>query len=167
MIRTAQYTVPQVTVLLGMVLDLQLERGNTRTVVDEWAGWALLTTETAMELEPGHAKLILLAGELHPRRKPLRPVDVSTYERWHQRAASELLELDAPDQIGFFQGRVVRLGYRSDKWGRKGQTHDYDHAFTERGHTAPKLYTDTPELARARGAVIVGGDMSVTSRGIA
>lgn len=166
--RSANYTVPAVTVLLGQVLDLQFERGSTRIRVDEWHGWQLLTTEDAMERAPGRARLFLLKGKLEPGSSLRSTVDPHTYDRWHQRAATKVLDLlNVPARISFFQGRCLTIGYRSDKWEPRGRSHDYEHSFYEGGHRPPKLYTDAAQFARARAAVITGGDMRVTPRGIA
>lgn len=90
-----------------------------------------------------------------------------TYERWHQRAPRFVGEIDElPDLIGVYIGRALRIGYRSDKWGSEGATHDYDHDFSERGHTPPEAWADSADLAQARAIVIVGGDMRVTPEGI-
>ena len=74
--------------------------------------------------------------------------------------------LDVPDAIEWRQGRVLRIGYRSDKWSRRGAMHDYDHDFTEAGHRPPLIYTNTQSLGRARAALITGGDMAITEGGI-
>jgi len=160
---TASYRVPPVTVQLGTVLDLRIERGQTRTFIDDWAGWLLLTDERGMDST--RPRLWLLP----PTRTGGEPgaegtAAGDTYDRWHKRPPATVEELHAPDEIGHLQGRVLAIGYRSDKWGRRGEVHDYDHDFTD--GKAPKLYTSHASLETSVGAVIVGGDMRITERGI-
>jgi hypothetical protein len=160
------YRAPATTAMLGRVLDLQVERDGHRITVTGWAGWALLTDPNAMDRAPGRARLYLAPWKPAGKRALRNAAAEETYAAWHARNPKQRLELDVPDELGAYQGRVIRIGYRSDKWGRRGSSHDYDHDFREGRHTAPKLYTDTRNIDRARGAVIVGGDMRVTERGI-
>jgi hypothetical protein len=165
------HKVARVTTLLGVVLDLQLELqgGRKRLLVTEWEGWALLTDNDGMDRAEGRARLYLVpfvdtAGKFNaPRALEL---GAETYKRWHERRSDDVLHLDVPDSFAHEQGRVLRIGYRSDKWRRRGDAVDYDHDFREDGATAPKLYTDSRELQAARGAVITGGSMRVTEAGI-
>lgn len=162
--RNAHYHVPPVTVQLGTVLDVRFEFRGQRITVDEWDGWQLLTDEGAMD--SARPRLWLLPGKLEAdaERDAIGPAP-RTYERWHRRGFDFVSDLEVSDSpIGFRQGRVVGIGYRSDKWGRRGETHDYDHDFTE--GDPPLLYTDRADIADATAAVIVGGDMRVTERGI-
>ena len=161
------YRAPASTAMLGHVLDLQFELEGLRTVVTQWAGWAMLADPDAMERSPGRARLYLVPFRPEGTHTVLAGAAAEeTYQRWHSRNPKRRLVLDVPDAIGCFQGRVLRIGYRSDKWSRRGRVHDYDHDFREGGALAPLLYTDSRALERARGAVIVGGDMRVTPRGI-
>ena len=166
------YRIPARTVLLGHVLDVSVELagGEERLLIQEWEGWALLCDADAMGRAPGRARLFLVPdpnGEADNVDLGDDDDGEDTYERWHDREADGVRELDFPDEGCSYQlGRCIRIGYRSDKWGGRGEAHDYDHDFRERGHTAPLLYIDTRELERARAAVIVGGDMRVTARGI-
>jgi hypothetical protein len=162
------YRAPATTVLLGCVLDLQLEHDGHRITVTGWEGWAMLTDADAMERAPGRARLYLApwTPERGRGRGARSHNAEDTYRDWHQRDPLKRVVLDVPDSFGVCQGRVCRIGYRSDKWGRRGKTHDYDHDFRQGGHAAPLLYTDARTLDGARGAVICGGDMRVTERGI-
>lgn len=168
--RNAHYHVPPRTVLLGMVLDLTIERNGERvTLTDEVRGWVMATTEAGMDAAPGRARLYLFpASELAPDvgddSKFARARE--TFERWHARQAEQVTEAEVPDTVGYLQGRLIRIGYRSDKWGRSGDFHDYDHSFAEAGALPPKLYSDTEELQDMTAAVVVGGDMSITEAGI-
>lgn len=161
--------VPPVTVHFGTVLDLTLEQGDMRVRIDEWHGWHMLVAPNAFEAAPGRAKLYLVRGTLE-RKDELEGDEFdraqTAYERWHQRDAKLVGDLEVPNDIDWRQGRVLRIGYRSDKWSRRGKGHDYDHDFTERGHSPPLIYTSARSLARARAAIIVGGDMAITEGGI-
>ena len=164
------HSVPGLTVKYGTVLDLTIATRDVRIFVTEWDGWQMLVSERAMLLPPGRAKLYLVKGAI--RSKVLLQGDEhdqaqEQYERWHQRDAESIGEIvDIPDTIAYRQGRLLRIGYRSDKWTRRGKGRDYDHDFTENGHRPPLIYTNTRALERARAAVIVGGDMSITEGGI-
>lgn len=162
--KSAHYHVPPVTVLLGAVLDVRVEAGTIRTFIDDWDGWLLLTDENAME--SNRPRLFLVASDLADgtQLEAVGPA-ADTYERWHKREHDGVAEVDVSgNEIGYYQGRVQSIGYRSDKWSGKGTEHDYDHDFTE--GEPPKLYTDRASIEDSRAAVIVGGDMRVTERGI-
>lgn len=161
--------VPPVTVQFGTVLDLTLEQGDMRVRIDEWRGWHVLVPPNAFESAPGRARLFLVRGKLE-RKENLQGDELdaaqTAYERWHQRDAKLVGDLEVPGSLDHQQGRVLRIGYRSDKWSRRGKGHDYDHDFTERGHRPPLLYTNARTLERSRAALIVGGDMAITEGGI-
>ena len=162
--------IPSITVHYGKVLDLMFEFGDQRVFVSQWRGWHMLVAERALDTAPGRVKLYLVKGSLG-RRKLLQGDEhdraQDQYERWHQRDALQVGQIaNIPDAIDYRQGRVLRLGYRSDKWSRRGHMTDYDHDFTERGGMPPWLYTDTRNIERAHAAVIVGGSMAVTEGGI-
>jgi hypothetical protein len=167
----AVYRVPPQAVRLGYVLDLHVEvNATTRVRIDEWAEWCMCCGDNGFELPPGRSKLYLFAPL--PDKKPASEdtnysAATRAYERWHKREAKRVDVYDVPDRIVHCQGRVLRIGYRSDKWGQRGKGHDYDHDFCERDGLPPLLYTDTRDVARARGAVLVGGDMTITEEGIA
>lgn len=165
------YGVPPETVLLGFVLDLVVEdsAGEVRLAIDEWHGWAMVTTPGGMDATAGRARLYLLdrgetrdEGDLDAGKPRLLASD--TYARWHRRGAERLLELTVPDTIGYPQGRVRRIGYRSDKWSKRGEFEDYEHDFPE--GEEPLLYTDTEFLDDAHAALLVGGQMRITEGGI-
>jgi len=164
------HSIPGLTVLYGTVLDLTFATGNQRVFVREWRGWQMLVSDRAMESAPGRAKLYLVKGRI-AKRKALQGDEhdraQEQYERWHQRDAAAIGQIvDIPDVIAHRQGRVLRIGYRSDKWSRRGNHKDYDHDFLEDGGTAPLLYTNTKQIERARAAIIVGGTMAITEGGI-
>lgn len=165
----ARYRIPGRTVELGSLLDLHVELDASHRVrVDEWAGWLVTIPEHGFELLPGRAKIFLFA----PKPAPVRDAGnlsaaERAYKRWHKRGAEELAVHTVPDHVGHYCGRVLRIGYRSDKWGPRGKTIDYDHDFTENGARAPKLYTSSSERNGSTAALIVGGDMTITERGIA
>lgn len=162
------YRIPATTVQFGTVLDLQVEpNASTRIRVDDWAGWLLCAGENGFELAPGRCKLFLFPAA--PRDgAPGTDYRAATtgYERWHKRPAARVDIHDVPAHLGCCQGRVLRIGYRSDKWGRRGAYHDYDHDFCESDGMPPLLYTDTASLAGASAAVLVGGDMVIREDGI-
>jgi hypothetical protein len=157
---------PRTTVLLGTVLDLQVEHDDMRTTVTHWKGWALLADADSMERAAGRARLFLVPFKVDGPRERQSDDAEDTYWRWHKRNPRKVLQLDVPDTFGALQGRVLRIGYRSDKWTRRGNARDYDHDFREGGALAPLIYTNARTLQGARGACITGGDMRVTERGI-
>lgn len=166
----SSHKIPAVTVRYGSVLDLMFDDGEYRITVTEWRGWHMLVGREAMDAAPGRARIYLVRGRL-AKKKALKGDEhdraQEQYERWHQRDAQWLGELDKlPSAISCKQGRVLRIGYKSDKWSKRSTTHDYDHDFTEGGHRAPLLYTDKRAIESSRAAVIVGGDMAITEGGI-
>jgi hypothetical protein len=164
------HSIPALTVRYGTVLDLMIAHGQERITVTEWRGWHMLVSERAMTTAPGRVKLYLVRGPLSRRRLIAgdeHDQAQEQYERWHRRDAHTLSEITGiPDAIGYRQGRVLRIGYRSDKWSNRGKHNDYDHDFTEGGARSPWLYTNTRALEKARAAVIVGGTMAITEGGI-
>lgn len=158
------HRVPAITVKLGTVLDCTIASGTARAFVDEWKGFQLLTGENAMDARrPG---LYFVKGRIGPDPDVDAAAAAKTYRRWHERDPAKVGELEC-DAGTYCQGRLLRLGYRSDKWGRRGRTVDYDHDFLEEGGTAPLVYTNTRTLEAATTIVVVGGSMRVTERGIA
>lgn len=167
---TAVYRVPPQTVRLGHVLDLHVEvNADTRVRIDEWHTWLMCCGENGFDLQPGRAKLFLFAPMRDDSDASERDRSAATraYERWHKREAKRVDVYDVPDTFRHCQGRVLRIGYQSDKWGQRGKGHDYDHDFCERDGLPPLLYTDVRDISKARGAVLVGGDMVITEGGIA
>ncbi len=167
----AVYRIPPQTARLGFVLDLHVEvNSETRIRIDEWGGWLMCCGENGFDLPPGRSKLFLFAPLPDERSADERAdytAATKAYERWHKREAKQVDVYDVPDRIVHCQGRVLRIGYRSDKWGQRGKGCDYDHDFCERDGLAPLLYTDVKDISKARGAVLVGGDMVITEGGIA
>ena len=165
--KNAHYHVPGLVVRFGYVLDVQLERSQNRIMLTEWAGWHMVVTEGAFEASPGRARLYLLEGQLgaYLDETGLERA-VETFDRWHHREPSSVRELDVPSEIGWYQGRARRIGYRSDKWSTEGAFVDYDHDFGEGGRPLPKVFTDRFELGDSTAALIVGGDMCITEEGI-
>jgi len=91
----------------------------------------------------------------------------ATFEAWHRREPSHVDTLDnLPDVIGVYIGRATRIGYRSDKWGKKGHAQDYDHDYTEPGYSPPEVWADRADLDQAHAIVIVGGNQRITPEGI-
>ncbi len=89
------------------------------------------------------------------------------YAQWHQREPKRARKLDfKSDAVGVLLGRVERIGYRSDKFGRRNKMHDYDHDFRERGGRPPKLWIDAKTVQGAHTAIITGGDFVVRAEGI-
>lgn len=166
---TVVYRYPPTSVRLGFVLDLTIEPNpDARVRIDDWDGWLMCCGENGFELPPGRAKLYLFAPAPDDSAKR-RDYSAATraYELWHKREAERVDVHEVPDRVKCCQGRVLRIGYRSDKWGRRGKAYDYDHDFCERDGLPPLLYTDVADIGKARGAVIVGGDMTITQEGIA
>jgi hypothetical protein len=160
------YAVPPTTVRLGSILDIDLELGGLRKRVDEFKGFHVLAGENGIESGPGRSRLFLVPGKLENLPdEEASPSGARTFETWTGRPPDKMGELETPQAIGYYQGRVLRIGYRSDKWDRSRPV-DYDHDFTERGGRPPKLYTDRPSFADSTGAVIAGGDFVITARGI-
>jgi hypothetical protein len=163
-----EHKVPPVTVSLGTVLDAVVEHRGTRYTVTRWKGMHLLTDPGAMD--SARPRLFLVRGKLGGKAKLAPDADAGdasdTYREWHRRQPAQVGELDT-HAAKYPQGRMVMIGYRSDKWGRRGKTHDYSHDFHEDGGKPPLVYTDTRALDAARTVVVVGGSMLVTDRGIA
>jgi hypothetical protein len=164
------HAIPGLTVHYGTVLDVLFATGDMRISVTEWRGWHMLVSERAMTTAPGRVKLYLVKGTIKERtRLTGDELDRAQeqYERWHRRDAKELGQIvSIPEAIAWRQGRVLRIGYRSDKWSPRGKMNDYDHDFTEGGARPPWLYTSSQAIEKARAAVIVGGTMAITEGGI-
>lgn len=163
------YKYPPTQARLGFVLDLTIEpNGEQRIRIDEWRNWLMCVGENGFDLRAGRGKLFLFAPQAdgEPRQRDFSAA-ARAYERWHKREAKKVSTFVVPDALRHCQGRVLRIGYRSDKWGQRGKSHDYDHDFLERDGLPPLLYTDTKNIDRARGAVLVGGSMVITEGGIA
>jgi hypothetical protein len=168
-VRSAGYKIPSVTVAIGTVLDLHVQIDSaTRARIDEWRGWLIVIPEHGFALRAGHAKLFLFSPKV---RRPVAGGNLSAaeraYRRWHKRDPLELVQHKVADTVPYEQARVLRIGYRSDKWGPAGKEHDYDHDFLEHGGRPPKLYTDRSSIEKSSAAVLVGGSMSISERGIA
>lgn len=159
------HRVPAVTIKLGTVLDCTIAHGPQRAFVDEWKGFQLLSDEDAMDR--ARPRLYFVRGRLgaDPGVEDLEGA-ARTYKRWTQRDPEHVGELDTRD-ARYLQGRMLRVGYRSDKWNRRGRTVDYDHDFLEDGGSAPLVYTDTKTIEAARTIIVLGGSMRVTEGGIA
>ena len=156
--------VPKVTLKLGTVIDCTIGDGNARAFVDDWKGYQLLTGESAMDAR--RPALYFVRGRLGGDPGVAAAAAAKTYRRWHQRDPERVGELDW-DPCEYRQGRMLRLGYRSDKWGSRGKAVAYDHDFLEDGGTAPLVWTNTRTLEAATTIIVVGGSMRVTERGIA
>jgi len=157
--------VPRVTAKLGTVLDCTIAYGSKRHFVNEWRGFQLLTGEHAMDAQ--RPALYFVKGRLRGDPGVDAEAAAETYRRWHDRDPAKVGELDCADACPHAQGRMLRLGYRSDKWGKRNTYVDYDHDFLEDSGTAPLVYTNTRTLGAATTIVVVGGSMRVTERGIA
>lgn len=158
------HRVPPVTVKLGTVLDCTLADGDKRAFVDEWRGYQLLTDEDAMDRK--RPRLYLVRGKLGADPGIDAQRGAETYRRWTQRDPRTVGELDTKD-ARYLHGRMLRIGYASDKWGRRGKAVHYDHDFLEDGGSAPLVYSDARTLEGSRTIVVVGGSMQVTEGGIA
>lgn len=164
----AHYRVPATTAQLGTVLDLRIDQGATRLFLySDWSGWLLLTDADAMERDKPRLYLVAFNGYGDAGDAAPDSAAVETVERWNKRGYDFIADVDVSgDDMGYRQGRVMSIGYRSDKWGDAGDFHDYDHDFGEGGGAPPLIYTDRADIALAKAAVIVGGDFQVTERGI-
>lgn len=161
--------VPRELVFLGYVLDAIIEKdGTVIKVKDDWYNWFLCTTPGAERLASGRASLFLLDSgvymgiEKKPSKKARR-----TYFEWSKNTPQQTFEASVPDDFPYLQGRIIRIGYASDKWTRRGRYENYDHDFYESGGIPPLIRTDKKDIAKSKGAVIKGGTMSITARGIA
>jgi hypothetical protein len=168
----ADYRIPSRTVQLGTVLDLDCApNARSRLFIDDWRNWLMCCDERGFDAAPGRARLWLL--KVTPHNVPIDSDDLisdaagEAFAEWHDREPDSVVEVGGlPDHIGHYQGRVLRIGYRSDKWHPRGTTVDYDHDCFERGGQPPKLYTSHARIESSRAAVIVGGTMHITHRGI-
>jgi hypothetical protein len=163
-------TVPPVTIQLGTVLDAELEHEGQRIRIDEWKGYQILADDDAFRRRPPHARLFLVRGKIeklaHEPSSTRIERGLRDYERWHRRPYDRLGELDTKE-AKYLQGRLVTIGYRSDKWGPRGKRHDYTHSFHEDGGRPPLVYSSARTLAGSHTIVVVGGSMRITERGIA
>lgn len=167
----AVHRVPAVVEQLGTLLDLTVSSGDHRMRIDDWKGWLLLAPPDAFERKAGQGRLYLVKGKLGADFDEERALQIlrnagDTYAKWHKREHERVRALNVADGVGILIGRAERIGYRSDKWGRRGKTHDYDHDFRERGGVPPKVWCDSPHAGKARTAVITGGDFVVRQEGI-
>jgi hypothetical protein len=159
------HRVPACVVSLGTVLDCTIAHRDFRAFVDEWHGFQLLTDADAFARAEGRARLFFVRGRLQQTQKEPEK-GTEAYRRWHKRDADKVGELTwAP--ASFPQGRLLVLGYRSDKWHRRGKSVDYTHDFLEDQGRAPLVYTNTRTLEGASTIVVVGGSMRITEGGIA
>lgn len=164
------HKVPDVAMKLGTVLDCMVAEGRHRHHVSEWRGFQLLTDYDAFERSSPHCHLYLVRGRLgalkgRPSRAKLEHA-ADGYDRWHKRDPARIGELDTG--VGRYpQGRLVRIGYRSDKWAKRGKATNYDHDFLEDDGTAPLVYTSARTLGASTTIVVVGGSMLITAAGIA
>lgn len=163
------HRVPPVTMKLGTVLDATLADGRVRHFVNEWRGFQLLSDEDAFERDAPHCHLYLVRGRIgalthEPNAARVDQAD-DGYQRWHKRNAQKLGELRTAD-AKYLQGRMVRIGYRSDKWQARGRGTNYDHDFLEDGGRAPLVYSNARTLAASTTVVVVGGSMRITEAGI-
>lgn len=161
--------VPKELVFLGWVLDATLEReGKIIKVNDDWYGWFMATVPGAEHMPEGRARIYLLSSDSYfAKNKPVTEKAADTFREWTTNEPQEVFQTEAPDDFGHVQGRMVRLGYKSDKWEKRGQYHDYEHNFTEDDGVAPIVRTDTADIRESKGAVMQGGTMRVTAQGIA
>lgn len=167
--RPRPHTVPSVIEQLGTLLDLTIVHGEHRLRISEWKGWQLLTPVDAFERAAGQGRLYLVKhklGETLGDAAELLANFGRAYTKWHKREPEKARALEHADKIGNLLGRVERIGYRSDKWERRGKMHNYDHDFRERGGKAPKLWIDAKQVKTATTAVITGGDFVVRAEGI-
>lgn len=161
-----RHRIPARVVQLGTVLDcVVMHRGQLLTIT-EWKGWLLVATEGCFDVAPGRARVFMLPVR-DKQRGDVLAESHPDYEAWHKRQSREqLFTVEVPDSIEIKYGRCVRIGYRSDKWNRRGRTIDYEHDFAEGGRLAPLLFCDAPHVRNASAAVITGGDMRVTEAGL-
>lgn len=161
------HRIPKTTVRLGEVVELVTGDGDRRTTWPEARGFQLLTDADAMNRAPGRARLYLVKGKMKKTapNKANRDAAINTWERWHKRHGPELVGgmYDLPDEVTKPIGRALSITYRSDKWNPAGEEDDWFHDFTE--GNAPLVYVDRPDAPNA--FILSGGDMSVTTRGIA
>jgi hypothetical protein len=164
---SSRLVIPARVVQLGTVLDCVVEHRGVLVTINEWRGWLLVCDEHAFDSGPGRARVVLL--EPTDKGEPVEPTDrgAAAYEKWHKREHARGFELGGlPDSVDYLLGRCLRIGYSSDKWGRRGERVEYEHDFTEGGKLAPRMYIDSEQLERARAALITGGDMRVTAAGL-
>lgn len=159
------HRVPAITAHLGRALDVVIERNDgEREKWDEIRGFQLLAPADAMDRSPGAGRLYVVAGKLEDRE----PVELGdhadaehTYQQWHRRPADVTGRIEVPDAIGVPLGRAIRIGYKSDKFGRKGAEVAYEHDFSE---PYPRVYVTSRKAPRAM--VLSGGNFTVSGRGI-
>jgi hypothetical protein len=162
------HRIPRVTAGLGIVLDCTIAHGQQRAFVEEWKGFHLLTNENAFGAAPGRAKLYFVRGKIAGRAEPgaKHGRAAEAYTRWTEYDPDWVGELEGVAPCKYLQGRLMLLGYRSDKWSARRKPVDYEHDFCERGHTPPLVYTSARTLEASKCVVVTGGSMRVTEGGI-
>lgn len=162
------HRVPPHTVLLGDVLEAEIDTGDARIVVTEWAGMMLLAPADATEREPGYGRLYCApAPKSLKGGEPTHGRGVRTYVEWHRREPRHAPEVTVPAKADRMAGRCVRLDYRSDKWDFHGRTREYTHSFTDGGELPPLMFINRTYLEDATLVVLSGGEFVVRREGIA
>jgi hypothetical protein len=157
--------IPSETVKLGRPLDLWVRKGNTVThyMGSDLKGFQMLTTPDAEERRPGRARLFLVKPRAIKANGKIHRPGARTYEMWHKRNPKQGLELTGiAEGAPVLLGRADRLDYASDKWKPRGNHVGYTHSFLD--GKPPLVYAD--RIRSPRAFVLVGGDMSITRRGI-
>lgn len=162
----ATHRVPAETAMLGHALDLEVEDDEQRWTFPFSPGqMVVLAPADAMDRSPGGGRLFLIRDARHN----LEELDggeynaaARTYEGWTDggHRANEVADLEVPNHFREKVGRAVRLDYRSDKFGRRGNFTDYTHEFSEPGPLV--YYSDHP----VEGYALVAGVFQVSPRGI-
>lgn len=162
------HRVPDHTVLLGTVLEVEIDAGDARMVVPEWRGMMLLSPADASERDAGYGRLYCVWPPRSLRRgKPDNAAAVRTYVEWSRREPSYAPSVEVPESASREAGRCARLDYRSDKWNNEGVWHDYTHSFVEGGELPPLVFIDKTYLEDATLVVLSGGEFVVRREGIA
>lgn len=141
-------SIPKHLAELGRVLDLRVERDGVRGLL-KLRGLVMCSDSTERRL--------WLVPAPKGRKQKLQPsqADVAqVFKNWTQFEASgvkpQQVRLGEPEYLG----RVVTIGYRSDKW--DGTPRDYEHLFER-----PPRLTRLGDVYR-----ISGGGLRVTPRGV-
>lgn len=146
---------------LGQWLDTvaETDRGEARIAP---------RTRTLLLWAPRPQALIVLIGFKLPRpqRAEPPPEAAAVYEEWTRgREATQVRELQVKWPAGRFAdlGPALSIGYRSDKFGARGRTTDYEHKF---GPGVRLYQLGSDGHGRRRVLAWRGGRLRITEDGI-
>jgi hypothetical protein len=133
--------------------------------------WIMATDPGSIEAPPGDAYMYLIRApftrnlEEDPDYDPTDDA-LDTFHLWHNREADRTFSVDKPDKVDTYFGHITAIVYASDKKENRGKVEEYYHDFYENHGEPPQIFFDTPDPDDASAALIIGGTMSISERGI-